>query len=242
MAGVRENCHKVYCFPIYPREDGHITEINALNNKNLGSRAQLCAAFYHVYNSPCLDDNCIVENQPRKVVALVKFEDAREDLVYQARYTNCYVNKNHAENFFDCDIRHGVLTAKTNQSCCDILKRIYYDILQPKRIRLRIKITHALRLERQQRGDNEEQLHKNARAGIQELIQSGITVSGMEENDWKYLFSMMDDEDGPKDDEDEPKDNENEPTDDEDDKDDPKYNEQRQYLDSEIRETLTYIF
>lgn len=246
MAGVRENCHEVYCFRIYPREDGHITEINVLNNKNLGSRAQLCAAFYHVYNSPCLDDNCIVENQPRKVVALVKFEDASGDLVYQARYTNCYVNKNHAENFFDCDIRHGVLTDKVenkrnhngtitlyltyqpcnkstgltrgtrpNQSCCDIVKRIYSDILQPKGIRLRIKITHALRLEQ----GGEGQLQQNARAGIQELIKSGITVSGMEENDWEYLFSKVQDAAGI-----------------------PEYNEQRQYLDSEIRETLTYIF
>ena len=245
MAGVRENCHKVYCFQIYPREDGHITEINVLNNKNLGSRAQLCAAFYHVCNSPCLDVNCIVENQPRKVVALVKFEDASGDLVYQARYTNCYVNKNHAENFFDCDIRHGVLTDKVenilnhdgtitlyltyqpcnkstvsrgtrpNQSCCDILKSIYFDILQPKGIRLRIKITHALRLGTGQLQDVEERLRQKARAGIQELINSGITVSGMEKNDWKYLFSMIHD-----------------------DEETPKYDRPRQDLDRSISETL----
>ncbi|CAB4041725.1 Hypothetical predicted protein, partial [Paramuricea clavata] len=84
----------------------------------------------------------------------------------------------------------------------------------PKGIRLRIKITHALRLEPKPReddeeqqgpdeehqggdeehqGGDEEQLRQNARAGIQELIKSGITVSGMEEHDWIYLFSMVQD-------------------------------------------------
>ena len=256
MAGVRENC-RGNCFAIYGREDGHITKIT--EKTGLGSKHKFCAAFYHVppgfdnqlgkHHGSCLDKNCC-KFKDIAVVALVKFEDAREDPVYKARYTNCYVNKLHAENFFDCDIRHGVLTDKVeneenhdgtitlyltyqpcnkstgdtelgtrpNQSCCDILKRIYFDILQPKGIRLRIKITHEFRLGRQQQGGDKE-LRQKARAGIQELIRSGITVSGMEENDWKYLFLMIDGED------------------------EPEYDEQRrQYLDSEIREKLTYIF
>ncbi|CAB4045543.1 predicted protein [Paramuricea clavata] len=203
MAGVRDNCHDIHCFPIYPREDGHITEINTLNKKKaLGSREQFCAAFYHVppgfdnfdnkqgetHTGSCLDKNCKFNGNPMDiaVVAFVKFENKCDDPVYEARYTKCYVNKLHAENFFECDIRHGVLTDKVeenhdgtitlyltyqpcnkstedteletrpNQSCCDILKRIYFDILQPKGIRLRIKITHEFRLGRQQQGGDKE--------------------------------------------------------------------------------------
>ena len=261
MAGVRDNCHNktVDCFPIYPRKDGHITEINTSNEKSLGSREQFCAAFYHVRPGfdnqlgSCLDKKCSKFNDNPidiTVVALVKFENKRDSPVYEARYTKCYVNKLHAENFFDCDIRHGVLTnqveneenhdgtitlyltyqpcnkstgdtelgTRPNQSCCDILKRIYFDILQPKGIRLRIKITHEFRLGRQQQGGDKE-LRQKARAGIQELIKSGITVSGMEENDWNYLFPMIHDGE-----------------------DVPEYAERRQYLDSKIREKLTYIF
>jgi hypothetical protein len=301
MAGVRQNCHDEYCFPIYPSEDGHITEINDSNKKGLGSRGQFCKAFYHYFENwygkktvhSCLDrrkGKCIGKHHPQTVVALVKFESTWGELLYEARYTNCYVNKQHAENFFDCDIRHGVLTGKVedeshetnhnetstitlyltyqpcnkstrgtqgtrpDQSCCDILKRIYADILQPKGIRLRIKITHALRLEPKPREDNanEEQQRQNARAGIQELIKSGITVSGMEEYDWEYLFEKINDEDEPKDEEDakdedkdakdEDKDTKDEPKNGKDDEDEPEYDTQRQYLDSEIREKLTYIF
>ena len=84
---------------------------------------------------------------------------------------------------------------------------------------MRIKITHTLWLEREPRNNNKEQLRQNARAGIQELIKSGITVSGMEKNDWKCIFLMVQDAKGIS-----------------------EYDELRQNSDIEIREKLTYIF
>jgi hypothetical protein len=86
-----------------------------------------CAAFYHVHEwgtieRYCLDQtNCIIgqraanENnwrvQAKTAVAVVKFEDENEKMLYEARYTNCGEEKKHAEDFFKEDIENenGVL-------------------------------------------------------------------------------------------------------------------------------------
>ena len=113
------------------------------DEKILGSKAQFCAAFYHVHEWEhkqevpvrtrkhyCLDeDNCIVALeaktsskgwyvQGKTVVAVVKFEDENGKIQYQARYTNCYKKseQKHAEDFFKEDIENenGALREKVN--------------------------------------------------------------------------------------------------------------------------------
>jgi hypothetical protein len=130
------------CYPIYPAQDGHIKQ-RAGNERILGSKGQFCAAFYHVHQwrhekeDPipsrkhyCLDKKeCIVATkaktsstkwyvQNKKVVAVVKFEDANGKIQYQARYTNCYKKseQKHAEDFFKEDIENenGALREKVN--------------------------------------------------------------------------------------------------------------------------------
>ena len=161
--------------------------------------------------------------QPKTVVALAKFE-VDEEIKYEARYTNCYDEKEHAEDLFDRDLRHGELskeisnaternrtksitlyltyqpcnksTAKTqgtkpDQSCCEILRNLYSDVLEQQNIRLCIKVTHTRRLEqtRVTKG-SDEVLRKNAVRGIQQLKERGINISGMNEEDWEYLFGL----------------------------------------------------
>jgi hypothetical protein len=167
----------------------------------LGSKAQFCAAFYHVHEwehrqeDPfrtrehyCLDEeDCIIAKEAKKpekewyvqartVVAVVKFKDENEEILYEARYTNCAPTQKHAEDFFEQDIENGELgekvkansngtitlyltyqpcnksTGKTagtdpNQSCCATLKNIYQNILQKQRtISLCVKAANTRRL------------------------------------------------------------------------------------------------
>ena len=80
---------------------------------------------------------------------------------------------------------------KPNQSCCKILRKVYSEVLRPKNIRLSIKATHTRRLDRTPAGNKEdEKLRRNAVRGIQQLIKSGVNVSGMEKKDWDYLFTL----------------------------------------------------
>ena len=166
----------------------------------LGSKAQFCAAFYHVHQwehrqeDPfrtrehyCLDEeDCIIAKEAKKpekewyvqartVVAVVKFKDENEEILYEARYTNCGEKQKHAEDFFEQDIKNGELgekvkansngtitlyltyqpcnksTGKTagtdpNQSCCATLKNIYQNILQKYTISLCVKAANTRRL------------------------------------------------------------------------------------------------
>ena len=152
--------------------------------------------------------------QPKTVVALAKFE-VDEKIKYEARYTNCYDGKEHAEDLFDRDLRHGELSkeisnategnrtksitlyltyqpcnnstgktqgTKPHQSCCEILKNLYSEKLEPESISLCIKATHTCRLV-----NKDKKLQRNAVGGIQLLKGSGVNVTGMERNDWYYL-------------------------------------------------------
>ena len=108
------------CCPIYP-EDNKPTKRRSEGEKYLGSKAQFCAAFYHVHKwgerkHSCLHTKkCIIAKrakrakndwsfQPKDVVAVVKFEDSEENTLYEARYTNCDPRKMHAEDFFRKDV------------------------------------------------------------------------------------------------------------------------------------------
>ena len=129
MAGVGDN---PICCPIYPNK---ITPIKRRQGQDtiIGSKAQFCAAFYHVHEwhytdrekteHYCLDEeDCIIAKrarmskkkcnwhvQPKDVVAVIKFDDSEENTVYEARYTNCGPQKMHAEDFFKYDLEEGDL-------------------------------------------------------------------------------------------------------------------------------------
>ncbi|CAB3995804.1 predicted protein [Paramuricea clavata] len=119
-----EECHKIY------DDVGHIKQ-RVGDERILGSKAQFCAAFYHVHEwnfgkrqHYCLDEtNCIIAKrvsannnnwslQALNVVAVVKFEDENGIILYEGRYTNCGKEQKHAEDFFKDDIENGELTEK----------------------------------------------------------------------------------------------------------------------------------
>ena len=111
----------------------------------LGSLGQFCAAFYHVparnYAAYC----CLDESQckigrrkiecnelwahPRTVVAVVKCEDKHSRITYEARYTNCYDDKMHAEDYFKLDIERGALRALIDDKKVDTITM--YITFQP---------------------------------------------------------------------------------------------------------------
>jgi hypothetical protein len=226
---------------IYPAEANEHIKQRHVGERILGNKGQFCAAFYHVHRwrwpdrpYSCLDrDNCIIGKriteggasvQPKTVVAVVKFEVNGESK-YEARYSNCYPSRNHAEDFFVCDARHGALRNILNeynvgdkqggksitmyltyqpcnksitrtqgtppdQSCCDILRKVYTDILQPRNIGLSIKAAHTHYVLDHTPTPQQQNLKTNAETGIRDLKGSGVTVSGMAPNDWEYLFSL----------------------------------------------------
>lgn len=138
------------------------------NDANLGSIAEFCTAFYHVpgHEGVCLDScDCLIGRknvkikQPKTAVALVKFE--RKNGEYFLRtYTNCYSNKQHAEEHFKSDVEANIhdfgelkkvtmyITmqpchksvsdtggTKENWSCCDTL----IDLVKKDEERCRLK-------------------------------------------------------------------------------------------------------
>lgn len=129
MAGLGNQigCADGDCNQIYP--DRHTVRRTNEETQILGSKAQFCGAFYHAHRwntreHDCLDENlCEIagrtwdehnsprnwERQPRTVVAVVKFQDSNGDVKYEARYSNCPKTQQHAEDFFDRDVRSGDL-------------------------------------------------------------------------------------------------------------------------------------
>ena len=110
----------------------------------LGSLGQFCGAFYHVpaRNSGahyCLDESqCkigrrIVNNgqgaYPRTVVAIIKCEDKDGRVTYEARYTNCYNDKMHAEDYFRLDVERGALRTVINDNKVNMITM--YITFQP---------------------------------------------------------------------------------------------------------------
>ena len=78
----------------------------------------------------------------------------------------------------------------TDQSSCDILKEIATGILRAddQEIKLCVKVPHTNRLELEEPGI--KKLERNAKGGIKELMEEGVNISGMTQDDWDYLFSL----------------------------------------------------
>ena len=156
----QNRCNDPVCCrpPIIYLDNQHIKRRNG-HEKILGTKDQFCGAFYHVHKWDyregtryirtreylCLDDNnCIIAQraqerdnehlQPRdRVVAVVKFEDRRGRILYEARYTNCkniHVKK-HAEDFFKDDIESGDLAGIVGQRSSRKGTITMYLTLQP---------------------------------------------------------------------------------------------------------------
>ena len=119
--------HCFGCCPIYENEYKHIIRRDD-EEPILGYPYQFCAAFYHTHRwgvgngvreHQCLDERrCIISKralhevfkvQPKTVAAVVKFENRKKKVVYQAKYTNCVSQKKHAEDFFKEDVEKGEL-------------------------------------------------------------------------------------------------------------------------------------
>jgi hypothetical protein len=235
MARVGNNCNG-QCSKIYHIQDGHIKRVG--DEKILGSNGQFCAAFYHVHEwnfgwgtrqHYCLDEtNCIIGQritnekpsvQAKTVVAVVKFQDEKEVILYEARYKNCAPQKKHAEDFFKEDIenQNGALRKKVKanpkgtitlyltyqpcnkstrtaitpeeKTCCETLTTVR-GILPPE-ITLCVKAANTRRLSLIPAiNENDDILRQNAVAGIKMLMQVGVNVSGMTREDWHYLLSL----------------------------------------------------
>jgi hypothetical protein len=139
--------------------------------------------------------------QAKTVVAVAKFEDENEKILYEASYKNCAPQKKHAEDFFQEDIENRVLGEKVeenpnggtitlylpyqpcnkstqtgntvpNQSCCDVLKTIVKRLRKNRRnINLCVKAANTRRLSLTKEKGNNEKLRKNAVDGIKMLMQ-----------------------------------------------------------------------
>ena len=120
-------------FSVY-KDRRHVKDIDG----SIGSVTEFCGAFYHVpkrgnVDRVCLDpNNCSIANgpkatessQPKTVVALVKFL-LKDGTYFLKRYTNCYSNETHAEEYFVNDV-------KTNNCSCTGLKEVtMYITMQP---------------------------------------------------------------------------------------------------------------
>ena len=190
-------------------------------NRNLGSIGEFCAAFYHVPSTNgnhqhCLDQqNCKVGQEdtlPKSVVALAKYE-IDDGSHISVRYSNHRRNntRKHAEEFFSDDIKNitsrisvsGMTLRKITmyitfqpchrstlhtpgKSCCDVLLRL----LGHRRlsgVEICIKPTHIYIA-----GNEHPELEEHGKFGISRLKGRGITITKMEENDWKDLFHLVD--------------------------------------------------
>ena len=127
------------CHEIYKNESAHTTQRLEDNEKPiLGNPHEFCAAFFHTHEwgfgnkkreHQCLDEeHCIISErakeseppqwkvQPKTVAAFVKFENGGGHIVYEAKYTNCFCEKKHAEDFFQEDVEEKELKNKIDEN------------------------------------------------------------------------------------------------------------------------------
>ena len=83
------------------------------------------------------------------------------------------------------------------KSCCDTLEKIATEILRAdgRKIDLCVKATHTRNLSLEENTYEEyDRLRVRAVEGIKELMKiEGVTVSGITQKDWDYLFTLTED-------------------------------------------------
>ena len=231
------------CHEIYENESAHTTQRLEDNEEPiLGNPHEFCAAFFHTHEwwvrnglreHQCLDEElCIISKrakesqpprwtvQPKTVAAFVKFENGGGHIVYEAKYTNCFCEKKHAEDFFQKDVEEGQLNNKIednpngnitmyltlqpcnestsgtrgtrpDHSCCNTLKNISETLTENERdISLRIKVTNTNHLSTSKENGDD---HEKLRQNAVEGIKNLMDEDIMDEDIIK--FSAMDEED-----------------------------------------------
>ena len=92
------------------------------------------------------------------------------------------------------------------KSCCDTLEKIATEILRAdgRKIDLCVKATHTRNLSLKKNKDKAyEPLRVKGIKGIKELMKvEGVTVSGITQKDWDYLFTLTEDNEDDNDNED----------------------------------------
>lgn len=210
----------------------HILKSQDVANGNLlGKPGQICAAFYHIYEGHqaissqeflCFDkQHCSSSGKKRKLkrlygpaktmVVVVKCEDSKGMVLYEARYTDCYGFGIPAEDFFVRDARKGELDAVINggrttkitmyvtwpprhkspsetgspqdNSCCETLVNLYSTRLKPKNINFSVKLAHVYK-------EGWPVYEDNVRVGIMVLLGRGIIVDRMVKVDWEFLSNI----------------------------------------------------
>ena len=240
-----QNCNGSCRFNFYEGEP-HIL-VPKVRKNMLRSIDKFCAAFYHTplyvdSNDPgrtypsamrCLEQSsCKIYtgtrrgqnpkySRPKTAVALVKFESEKGKILSVRRYTNCYEQEKHAEDFFKDDMNNwsklhglkkitlyitmqpchksttgGTRGTRFKHSCCNTMIKL---AKKHSSTNILIKPTHLSQAGSRKNGRlspdgrSYDECIYNAEEGLENLMKvPNIEVSAMRNEDWSYLWSHVD--------------------------------------------------
>ena len=207
---------------------------NPLRSPLAVSKGQFCAMFYHVserkrdkISFKCLDKSeCRVGNSnmtrlnsnpkavyARTVVVYVPLTDQEDNLIFHARYGNCFQakrkNRIHAEHFMleDKDFIHYVKllpregkiemfmnkqacfesTRVKSKKCAQELADFYDRHCSSRKIELTINLCQLYKVDMRPSPRAREGDIKNAREGVRRMKSAGIKLKAMNEESWRQL-------------------------------------------------------
>ena len=207
---------------------------NPLRSPLAVSKGQFCAMFYHVserkrdeISFKCLDKSeCRVGNSKmtrlhsnpkavyaRTVVVYVRLTDQEDNLIFHARYGNCFQakreNRIHAEHFMleDKDFIHYVKllpregkiemfmnkqpcfesTRVKSKKCAQELADFYDRHCSSRKIELTINLCQLYKVDMRPSPRTREDDIKNAREGVRRMKSAGIKLKAMNEESWRQL-------------------------------------------------------
>ena len=207
---------------------------NALRSPLAVSKGQFCAMFYHVTERKrdkicfkCLEKSkCRVGNSKmtrlhsnpkaayaRTVVVYVRLTDRTGDLIFHARYGNCFQakrkNRIHAEHFMleDKEFIHYVKllprkgkiemfmnkqpcfksTRVKSKKCAQELADFYDRHCSSRKIKLTINLCQLYKVDMRPSPRAREDDFKNAREGVRRMKSVGIELKAMNEESWRQL-------------------------------------------------------
>ncbi|XP_048578341.1 uncharacterized protein LOC125560604 [Nematostella vectensis] len=219
------------------REHVKVAEMKGDGSEILGTIGQFCEAMYHVKSNYNLNDQersvkdgCLGSEQcslgryeyPKTAVALVMFQkknaSSKEwETKSVRRYTNCYDDGKHAEDFFLSDIIKNPLedgewrltmyitmqpcnksTGKTrgtpdDHSCCKTILEAKDELNRNCKVELIIKPAHLMQAGWKKNEDSWDDKINNAEEGVKLLMKEGIKLEGLKKPDWDYLQQHISD-------------------------------------------------
>ena len=204
------------------------------------SKGQFCAMFYHVseregdqISFKCLKESkCLVGNSKmtrphsnpkavyaRTVVVYVRLTDQDENLIFHARYGNCFQakrrNRIHAEHFmlkdeefkqyvkFLGDHEGGKIemfmnkqpcfksTRVKSKKCAQDLVNFYKSYCSSRKIELTINLCQLYKVDMLTSPSLEHDIRK-ARQGMQIMMSAGIELKNMTKYSWRHLAGYAD--------------------------------------------------